>query len=235
MPVPTPRRQVPNPDSRPTTGGKRRREAGWRAEDRAQAESNWERERRRREVKKASRPRKVQPFRRRAPLPLDLLARSLAAGVSTRQVANDLGISRFDLNRALQQETVRLARDRGEENRRQLRSQLRQAAAAQPPKHQLLSTTTEAVGPGVGGWRRARASRRRPGRCAVHDHPRPAARRSSRCRRVSVHDPPRLRRWPGAAAGMPDAVAAGERRRVAKRLSPHNQAEKRNLVNNALI
>ena len=143
MPVPTPRRQVPNPDSRPTTGGKRRREAGWRAEDRAQAESNWERERRRREVKKASRPRKVQPFRRRAPLPLDLLARSLAAGVSTRQVANDLGISRFDLNRALQQETVRLARDRGEENRRQLRSQLRQAAAAQPPKHQLLSTTTE--------------------------------------------------------------------------------------------
>ena len=72
-------------------------------------------------------------------MPLDLLARSLAAGVSTRQVANDLGISRFDLNRALQQETVRLARDRGEENR----SQLRQAAAAQPPKHQLLSTTTE--------------------------------------------------------------------------------------------
>ena len=55
------------------------------------------------------------------------------------------GISRFDLNRALQQETVRLARDRGEENRRQLRSRLRQAAAAQPPRHQLLATAAEAL------------------------------------------------------------------------------------------
>ena len=71
------------------------------------------------------------------------MARSLAAGVSTRQVANDLGISRFDLNRALQQETVRVALDRGEADRRELRSRLRQAAAAQPPRHQLLATAAE--------------------------------------------------------------------------------------------
>ena len=40
----------------------------------------------------------------------------------------------------------------------------------------------ESVGPSIGVRRRARASRRRPGRCAVHDHPRPAARRRFRCR-----------------------------------------------------
>ena len=143
--MPTPRRQVTNPDSRPTTGGQRRREAGWRADDRAQAESNWERERRRREVKKAGRPRKVRPFRRRAPLPLDLLASAVEAGVSQRQIAQDLGISRFDLNRALQQESVRVALDRGEADRRELRRLLRQVAATQPPQHKLLSTTTEAL------------------------------------------------------------------------------------------
>ena len=179
--MPTPRRQVTNPDSRPTTGGQRRREAGWRAEDRARGNATWERGRSRRKLTRAG-SRKITPKPRRATPPLDLLARALAAGVTQRQVANDLGISRFDLNRALQQETVRLARDRGEENRRQLRSRLRQVAAAQPPKHKLLSTTDGTVGPSIGVRRRARASRRRPGRCAVHDYPRPAARRSSRCR-----------------------------------------------------
>ena len=87
--------------------------------------------------------RKITPKPRRATPPLELVARSLAAGVSTRQVANDLGISGFDLNRALQQETVRVALDRGEADRRELRSRLRQAAAAQPPPHQLLATAAE--------------------------------------------------------------------------------------------
>ena len=157
--MPTPRRQVTNPDSRPTTGGKRRREAGWRVEDRARGNATWERGRSRRKLTRAG-SRKITPKPRRATPPLDLLARSLAAGVTQRQVANDLGISRFDLNRALQQETVRLARDRGEENRRQLRSRLRQAAAAQPPKHKLLSTTTEQLA-------RALASGVAPGQAAA--------------------------------------------------------------------
>ena len=141
--MPTPHRRNSNPDARPTTGGQRRREAEWSAEDRAQAESNWERERRRREVKKAGWPRKVQPFRRRAPLPLDLLASALEAGVSQRQIAQDLGISRFDLNRVLKQEKVRLAYAAAESNRLELRTLLRQVAATQPPKHKLLSTTAE--------------------------------------------------------------------------------------------
>ena len=141
--MPTPRRRNSNPDARPTTGGQRRREAGWRADDRTQAESNWERERRRREVKKAGRPRKVQPFRRRAPLPLDLLASALEAGVSQRQIAQDLGISRFDLNRVLKQEKVRLAYATAESNRLELRTLLRQVAATQPPKHKLLATAAE--------------------------------------------------------------------------------------------
>ena len=141
--MPTPRPRNSNPDARPTTGGQRRREAGWRADDRAQAESNWERERRRREVKKAGWPRKVQPFRRRAPLPLDLLASALEAGVSQRQIGQDLGISRFDLNHALQHETVRLAYAAAESNRLELRTLLRQVAATQPPKHKLLATAAE--------------------------------------------------------------------------------------------
>ena len=141
--MPPPRRRNSNPDARPTTGGQRRREAEWSAEDRAQAESNRERERRRREVKKAGRPRKVQPFRRRAPLPLDLLGSALEAGVSQRQIAQDLGISRFDLNRVLKQEKVRLAYAAAESNRLELRTLLRQVAATQPPKHKLLSTTAE--------------------------------------------------------------------------------------------
>ena len=141
--MPAPRRRNSNPDARPTTGGQRRREAEWSAEDRAQAESNRERERRRREVKKAGRPRKVQPFRRRAPLPLDLLGSALEAGVSQRQIAQDLGISRFDLNRVLKQEKVRLAYAAAESNRLELRTLLRQVAATQPPKHKLLSTTAE--------------------------------------------------------------------------------------------
>ena len=141
--MPTPRRRNSNPDARPTTGGQRRREAEWSAEDRAQAESNRERERRRREVKKAGWPRKVQPFRRRAPLPLDLLGSALEAGVSQRQIAQDLGISRFDLNRVLKQEKVRLAYAAAESNRLELRTLLRQVAATQPPKHKLLSTTAE--------------------------------------------------------------------------------------------
>ena len=141
--MPTPHRRNSNPDARPTTGGQRRREAEWSAEDRAQAESNWERERRRREVKKAGLPREVQPFRRRAPLPLDLLASALEAGVSQRQIAQDLGISRFDLNRVLKQEKVRLAYAAAESNRLELRTLLRQVAATQPPKHKLLSTTAE--------------------------------------------------------------------------------------------
>lgn len=141
--MPPPRRRNSNPDARPTTGGQRRREAEWSAEDRAQAESNRERERRRREVKKAGRPREVQPFRRRAPLPLDLLGSALEAGVSQRQIAQDLGISRFDLNRVLKQEKVRLAYAAAESNRLELRTLLRQVAATQPPKHKLLSTTAE--------------------------------------------------------------------------------------------
>ena len=158
--MPTPRPRNSNPDARPTTGGQRRREAGWRADDRAQAESNWERERRRRKVKKAGRPRKVQPFRRRAPLPLDLLASALEAGVSQRQIAQALGISRFDLNRALQQETVRVALDRGEADRRELRRLLRQEAAAQPPRHTLLATAAKALA-------RALASGVAPGQAAA--------------------------------------------------------------------
>ena len=157
--MPTPCRRNSNPDARPTTGGQRRREAGWRADDRAQAESNREHERRR-EVKKAGRPRKVQPSRRRAPLPLDLLASALEAGVSQRQIAQDLGISRFDLNRALQQETVRVALDRGEADRRELRRLLRQEAAAQPPRHTLLATAAEALA-------RALASGVAPGQAAA--------------------------------------------------------------------
>ena len=180
--MPTPHRRNSNPDARPTTGGQRRREAGWRADDRAQAESNRERERRRREVKKAGRPREVQPSRRRAPLPLDLLASALEAGVSQRQIAQALGISRFDLNRALQQETVRVALDRGEADRRELRRLLRQDARCSTAPAYTACDGCESVGPSIGVRRRARASRRRPGRCAVHDHPRPAARRRSRCR-----------------------------------------------------
>ena len=141
--MPTPRRQVTNPDSRPTTGGQRRR-AEWAAERRALADASAERDRSRRKLTRAG-SRKVTPKPRRSAPPLDLLARALAAGVTQRQVANDLGVSRFDLNRALQKETVRLALDRGEENRRQLRSRLRQAAAAQPPRHQLLATAAEAL------------------------------------------------------------------------------------------
>ena len=141
--MPTPCRRNSNPDARPTTGGQRRREAGWRADDRAQAESNREHERRLREVKKAGRPRKVQPFRRRAPLPLDLLASALEAGVSQRQIGQDLGISRFDLNHALQHETVWLAYAAAESNRLELRTLLRQVAATQPPKHKLLATAAE--------------------------------------------------------------------------------------------
>ena len=94
-------------------------------------------------MKKAGWPREVQPFRRRAPLPLDLLASALEAGVSQRQIAQDLGISRFDLNRVLKQEKVRLAYAAAESNRLELRTLLRQVAATQPPKHKLLSTTAE--------------------------------------------------------------------------------------------
>ena len=132
--MPTPRRRNSNPDARPTTGGQRRREAGWRADDRTQAESNWERERRRREVKKA--------------------------GVSQRQIAQDLGISRFDLNRVLKQEKVRLAYAAAESNRLELRTLLRQVAATQPPKHKLLSTAAEQLA-------RALASGVAPGRAAA--------------------------------------------------------------------
>ena len=136
--MPTPCRRNSNPDARPTTGGQRRREAGWRADDRAQAESNREHERRRREVKKAGRPRKVQPSRRRAPLPLDLLASALEAGVSQRQIAQDLGISRFDLNRALERGgvpgaaehllTIRRGYDGGQERQRDCRRLLQRAS-----------------------------------------------------------------------------------------------------------
>ena len=137
MPAPRPRNS--NPDARSTTGGQRRRRAEWAAERLALADANAERDRSWRKLTRAG-SRKVTPKRRRSALPLDLLARGLAAGVTQRQVANALGISRFELNRALQQETVRLARDRGEANRRQLRQLLRQAAAAQPPRHKLLAT-----------------------------------------------------------------------------------------------
>ena len=88
------------------------------------------------------------------------MARALAAGVTQRQVANALGISRFDLNRALQQETVRVARDRGEADRSQLRSRLRQAAAAQPPRHKLLATAAAPLA-------RALASGVAPGQAAA--------------------------------------------------------------------
>ena len=141
--MPPSRRQFNNPDARPTTGGKHWRQADWRAEDRAQADANWERGRRRREVKRAGRPREVQPTRPRSSPPPDLVGRALAAGVSLRQVAHDLGISRFDLNRVLKQEKVRHAYDAGESNRRQLRTLLRQGAATQPPKHKLLSAAAE--------------------------------------------------------------------------------------------
>ena len=180
--MPTPRPRNSNPDARPTTGGQRRREAGWRADDRAQAESNREHERRRREVKKAGWPRKVQPSRRRAPLPLDLLASALEAGVSERQIAQALGISRFDLNRALQQETVRVALDRGEADRpRAPKTAAPRGCCSTAPAYTACDGCGS-VGPSIGVRRRARASRRRPRHYAVHDHPRPAARRRSRCR-----------------------------------------------------
>ena len=91
---------------------------------------------------------------------LDSLARALAAGVTQRQVANDLGISRFDLNRALQQETVRVALDLGEADRRELRRLLRQEAAGQPPRHKLLAPAAEALA-------RALASGVAPGQAAA--------------------------------------------------------------------
>ena len=93
-------------------------------------------------------------------MPLDLLASALEAGVSQRQIAQALGISRFDLNRALQQETVRVALDRGEADRRELRRLLRQEAAAQPPRHTLLATAAEALA-------RALASGVAPGQAAA--------------------------------------------------------------------
>ena len=93
-------------------------------------------------------------------MPLDLLASALEAGVSQRQIAQDLGISRFDLNRALQQETVRVALDRGEADRRELRRLLRQEAAAQPPRHILLATAAKALA-------RALASGVAPGQAAA--------------------------------------------------------------------
>ena len=93
-------------------------------------------------------------------MPLDLLASALEAGVSQRQIAQDLGISRFDLNRALQQETVRVALDRGEADRRELRRLLRQEAAAQPPRHTLLATAAAPLA-------RALASGVAPGQAAA--------------------------------------------------------------------
>ena len=157
--MPTPRPRNSNPDARPTTGGQRRREAGWRSEDRARGNATWERGRSRRKLTRAG-SRKITPKPRRATPPLELVARALAAGVTQRQVANDLGISRFDLNRALQQETVRVARDRGEADRSQLRSLLRQAAAAQPPRHKLLATAAAPLA-------RALASGVAPGQAAA--------------------------------------------------------------------
>ena len=74
---------------------------------------------------------------------MDLLARALAAGVTQHQVANDLGISRFDLNRALQHEPGRLAVHRGAADRSRLRRLLRPAAAEEPPRHQLLATAAD--------------------------------------------------------------------------------------------
>ena len=129
-----------NPDARPATGGQRRRQAAWAAERRALADANSERDPNRRKLKRTGDSGKAKPTRPRSSPPPDLVGRALAAGVSLRQVAQDLGIARLKLDRVLKHETVRLALDCGEADRRQLRRLLRQAAAAQPPRHKLLAT-----------------------------------------------------------------------------------------------
>ena len=137
---------------------------------------------------------RVTPKWRRSAPPLDLLARALAAGVTQHQVANDLGISRFDLNRALQHEPGRLALHRGAADR----SRLRDCCARRPLKNR----------PGTNCWRRPRThwpAHWRPGKPpptgALRRPPSPApwSERNHRRRRISGSDPARLRGWPGAA------------------------------------
>ena len=113
------------------------------AERRARDGANRERDRSHRKSMPVGNSRRMNPTRRRAAPPLDLLARALAAGVSIRQSAHDLDIPRFKLDHALQQQTVRLAHDESTKNRGRLRALLRQTAAARAPSHQRLVVAAE--------------------------------------------------------------------------------------------
>ena len=142
--MPAPRhRSNPNADPRSPTGSKRRREAQWAAERQARVIANWERDSSRRKLARAGTTRNAQPKRRPATPPLALLASALSAGVSLRQAAGDLGISRFELNRALKQETVRRAGEEAAATRRQARTLLCQLAATEPPRRTLLALASE--------------------------------------------------------------------------------------------
>ena len=152
--MPAPRHQSSlDADPRSPTGSKRRREAQWAAERQARVVANRERGGSRRKLARAGTTRKAQPKRPATP-PSALLASAFSAGVSLRQAAADLGITRFQLNRALKQETVRRGCEEGAENRRRGRTLLRQLAATEPPKRRLLALAAEplasALAAGVG-------------------------------------------------------------------------------------
>ena len=142
--MPAPRHQSnPNADPRSPTGSKRHREAQWAAERQARVVANRERGGSRRNLARAGATRNAQPKRRPATPPLALLASALSAGVSLRQAAGDLGISRFELNRALKQETVRRAGEEAAATRRRARELLCQLTATEPPKRRLLALAAE--------------------------------------------------------------------------------------------
>ena len=131
--MPTPRPRNSNPDARPTTGGQRRREAGWRAEDRARGEAD--RSQLRSLLRQAA---AAQPPRHKllatAAAPL---ARALASGVAPGQAAADLGVAPSTITRALQRgavpgaaeylSTIRHGYEDGQERQRDCRRLLQEA------------------------------------------------------------------------------------------------------------